>query len=87
MGAGMLTRILTQLSAVDRVKFHDKLAADDVQLADSSTSKVGFYGTTPIARPAITAVATATATTTINEARIARIETALVNIGIIDTTG
>lgn len=61
---------------------------DGTLLGQSSTDLVGFYGlTTPIAQPAITAVATATATTTINEARIGRIETALVNVGLISTGG
>lgn len=61
---------------------------DGVNIGRSATDKVGFYGlTTPIVQPAITAVATVTATTTINEARIGRIETALVNLGLITTAG
>jgi len=61
---------------------------DGVNIGRSATDKVGFYGlTTPIVQPAITAVATATATTAINEARIGRIETALVNLGLITTAG
>jgi hypothetical protein len=61
---------------------------DGSLIGQSATDKIGFYGlTTPIVQPTITAVATVTATTTINEARIARIETALVNLGLITTAG
>jgi hypothetical protein len=60
---------------------------DGTVLGQSATKKVGFFGATPVVQQAITAVATATATTTINEARIARIETALVNLGLITTGG
>ena len=61
---------------------------DGTNFGRSATAKIGFYGlTTPIVQPAITAVATVTATTTINEARIGRIEAALVNIGLITTAG
>lgn len=50
----------------------------------SSTEKVGFYGTTPVAQQTVTAVVT-TATTATNEAAITRIYTALVNLGLIVT--
>lgn len=61
---------------------------DGVCLGQASTSKIGFYGlTTPIVRPSITAVATATATTTLNETKINRLYTALRNLGLIDTGG
>ncbi|MGI9489087.1 MAG: hypothetical protein ACR2RF_25020 [Geminicoccaceae bacterium] len=57
-------------------------------LGQSSTDLIGFYGlTTPIARPSITAVATATATTTLNETKIDRLYTALRNLGLVDTGG
>jgi hypothetical protein len=40
--------------------------------------KLGFYGlTTPVALQTITSVGTTTATTTLNETRIQRLETAL----------
>lgn len=52
-----------------------------------SGEKGSFFGATPVVQQAITAVATATATTAINEARIGRIETALVNLGLITTAG
>lgn len=61
---------------------------DGTRLGQSSTDKIGFFGlTTPIARPSITAVATATATTTLNETRITRLYTALRNLGLIATDG
>ena len=54
----------------------------------SSTELLGFYGiTTPVARPAITAITTATATTTLNETRIGRLEAALVSLGLLTTDG
>lgn len=61
---------------------------DGTLLGQSSTDKIGFYGlATAIARPAITAVATATATTALNETKIDRLYTALRNLGLIDTSG
>ncbi len=61
---------------------------DGTLLGQSSTDLVGFYGlTTPIARPAITAVATTTATTALNETKIDRLYTALVNLGLVATDG
>lgn len=56
-------------------------------LGQSATEKVGFFGATPVVRPSITAVATATATTTLNETKINRLYAALRTIGIIDTGG
>lgn len=54
----------------------------------AAADKGGFFGlTTPIVRPAITAVGTATATTTLNETKIDRLYTALVGLGIIATDG
>jgi len=54
----------------------------------NSTDLLGFYGiATPVARPSITAVGTATATTTLNETKIDRLYTALLSIGIIATDG
>ena len=61
---------------------------DGTLLGQSSTDKIGFYGlTTPIVRPAITAVATATATTALNETKINRLYTALRSLGLISTAG
>ncbi|MFQ5993113.1 MAG: hypothetical protein ACE5NA_11815 [Nitrospiraceae bacterium] len=65
-----------------------KLNDDGTLFGQSATDKIGFYGlTTPIVRPAITAVATATATTTLNETKIDRLYTALRNLGLVATDG
>lgn len=50
-----------------------------------SGEKLGFYGTTPVTQPSITAVTTTTATTTLNETKIDRLYTALVSLGIVTT--
>ena len=47
---------------------------------------VGFYGTTPIAKPSVTWPNTGTATTTLNETKVNRIMAALVSLGLIVTT-
>lgn len=61
---------------------------DGTRLGQTSTDKIGFYGlATPIARPSVTAVTTTTATTTLNETRVSRLEAALVNLGLIATDG
>ena len=61
---------------------------DGVNFGRSSTDKIGFYGlATPIARPSITAVTTATATTALNETRIAWLTAALVSLNLIATDG
>lgn len=60
---------------------------DGTCLGQATTSKVGFFGSTPVVQPAITAVATATATTSLNETKIDRLYTALRNIGLINTGG
>ena len=61
---------------------------DGTLFGQAATDLVGFYGlTTPIVRPAITAVATATATTALNETKIDRLYTALRNLGLIATDG
>lgn len=57
------------------------------QIGQSATEKIGFFGATPVVKPAITAVATATATTTLNETKINRLYTALRTIGLISTGG
>ena len=56
-----------------------------VCMGASSSEKIGFFGKTPIARTAITPVATATATTTLNETKINRLYVALRALGIIAT--
>lgn len=61
-------------------------APDGAQVGRASTEKVGFFGKTPIAQPSVTWPNTATATTTLNETKVNRIMTALVNLGLIVTT-
>lgn len=75
--SGHLTTLLPNLSEADRVKLHSRI----------TDNTVGFFGTTAIARPSITAVGTTTATTTLNETKIDRLYTALRNLGLIDTGG
>ena len=61
---------------------------DGVNLGRATTDKIGFYGlTTPIVQPSITAVATATATTALNERRIVRLYAALQALNLINTGG
>lgn len=69
------------------VEYVGSSVSGGVCLGQSATEKVGFFGTTPVVQPAITAVATATATTTLNETKINRLYTALRNIGLITTGG
>ena len=52
----------------------------------SSTEKVGFFGTTPVAQPSVTWPNTGTATTTLNETKVNRLMAALVTLGLIVTT-
>lgn len=56
-------------------------------IGKSATEKVGFFGATPVVQPAVTAVATATATTALNERKINRLYAALRTIGLINTGG
>lgn len=58
-----------------------------VSMGATTTEKVGFFGITPVVQPAITAVGTTTATTTLNETKIDRLYAALETIGIIATGG
>ena len=61
---------------------------DGTVMGKSATEKLGFFGeATPVTRPAITAITTATATTTLNETRIGRLEAALVSLGLVTTGG
>lgn len=54
------------------------------RLGQSTTDKVAFFGTDPVVRPTITAVATATATTTLNELKIDRLYAAIRALGLIN---
>jgi hypothetical protein len=57
-------------------------------LGQSTSAKIGFYGlATPIVQPSITAVATGTATTALNETKINRLYAALRALGLINTGG
>lgn len=60
---------------------------DGVNLGKDATDKVGFFGKAPVVQQAITAVATATATTTLNETKINRLYAALRTLGLITTGG
>jgi hypothetical protein len=53
----------------------------------SAAEKVGFFGATPVVQVAMTAVATATATTTLNELKINRVIAALASLGLTTTGG
>lgn len=55
-------------------------------LQHRSNGTVGFYGKAPITRPSVTWPNTGTATTTLNETKVNRLMTALVNLGLIVTT-
>ena len=57
------------------------------RIGQSATDKLAFYAlTTPIARPSVTWPNTATATTTLNEAKANRLMAARVALGLIVTT-
>lgn len=58
-----------------------------IVVGNSTTEKVAFYGSTPVVQPSITAVATATATTALNETKINRLYAALRTLGLINTGG
>lgn len=56
-------------------------------LGQSATDKIAFFGATPVVQVAMTAVATATATTTLNELKINRVIVALAALGLTTTGG
>ncbi len=58
---------------------------DGVGLGKTILSKVGFWGTAPIVRPVLTPVSSSAATTTLNETRVTRVQTLLVNLGLCAT--
>jgi hypothetical protein len=60
---------------------------DGSNVGASATEKVGFFGATPVVQVAMTAVATATATTTLNELKINRVIAALATLGLTTTGG
>jgi hypothetical protein len=59
---------------------------NELQIGDASTDTLGFFGTTPVARPSVTWPNTGTATTTLNELKANRLMAALVTLGLIVTT-
>lgn len=69
------------------VQYLGNNSPDGMCVGYSSTEKVAFFGATPVVQPAITAVGTTTATTTLNETKIDRLYSALRTIGLINTGG
>lgn len=61
----------------------------DGSVIGRSDEKLVFFGGTPVVQPSITAVGTATATTTLNETKINRLYAALgaAGLNIINTGG
>ena len=57
--------------------------SDGVNMGQNASDKIGFYGTTAIAKATVTATTTTTATTGALEADIDAIRTALQNLGLI----
>lgn len=68
-------------SSVENVSYN---SPDGATFGSGSTEKISFYGATPIVRPSVTQQATAT--TTALRADLNRLETALVNLGLIVVT-
>ena len=60
---------------------------DGMVVGLTASDKVGFFGATPVVQVAMTAVATATATTTLNELKINRVIAALAALGLTTTGG
>ena len=68
------------------IRYLDDGNDEGTVLGQATTSKIGFYGlAVPIVRPLITAVATGTATTTLNKTKINRLYVALRALNIIST--
>jgi len=55
----------------------------DGTVVGRSDDLLAFYGGTPVAKQTVTSVGTTTATTTLNETRIGRLETALGALGLV----
>lgn len=69
------------------VQYLGNNSPDGMCIGLTATEKVAFFGSTPVVQPAITAVGTTTATTTLNETKIDRLYSALRTIGLINTGG
>ncbi len=82
--SGHLTRLLSNLEKVDRIKLHDKIADDEVKIGSTATKTVGFHGKTPIVQATVAATTTTTSTTGALTVDIDAIRTALINKGIIN---
>ena len=59
---------------------------DGCQIGGAATDKIGFFGATPVVRPAVTNTTTTTATTTALQADIDAIRAALRTLGLIGNT-
>ena len=57
--------------------------SEGTAMGQSTTDKIGFYGTTPIVQATVAATTTTTATTTALQTDIDAIRTALQNLGLI----
>ena len=60
---------------------------DGSRMGQAATEKLGFFGATPVVQVAMTAIAMATATTTLNELKINRVIAALASLGLTTTGG
>lgn len=69
------------------VEFIGDGGTDGTTLGQSATEKISFFGATPVVQVAMTAVATATATTALNELKIDRVIAALATLGLTTTGG
>ena len=70
------------------IEYIGKNGPDGMVMGKATTEKLGFFGiSTPVVQPSISAVGTATATTTLNETKIDRLYTALLSLGLINTGG
>ena len=56
---------------------------DGVNMGQSATEKIGFYGATPIVQATVAATTTTTATTTALQTDVDALRTALKNLGLI----
>lgn len=77
---------MTVTITTSNVRWYDGLAdGDGCGLGSAITSKVGFWGKAPAVRPVLTPVSASAATTTLNETRITRLQTLVVNLGLCAT--
>lgn len=67
------------------VRAHSDARSDGQQFGQSSTDKVGFFGTTPAAQQTVSATVTATATTAALATDLASLRGALETLGLVTT--